>query len=151
MSLNEIYDVVPISQMRKAIATRMTSAKQSIPHFRMSVEIDADNLLAFRKRININNVENTISITDLTIKACASALMAVPSINIQFIGDKMHQYKQANISVIVAINGGLAEPVLRNANEKTIYEISKNDKILTGKSVEGKLKANEISGGSFSI
>ena len=145
------YTAVPLTPLRKIIAVRMIEAKQSIPHYRVSADIDMDNLLALRQQMNTGNPEQKLSVNDFVIKACAMALMQWPAINSQFMGDEIHQYTDADISVVVAVDGGLSTPVLRQANQKSLHSIAAEVKTLADRAAKGQLKMAEISGGSFSI
>jgi len=145
------YKTIPLTALRKIIAARMTEAKQTIPHYRVSIDIDMDPLLALRKQFNADNPDTKVSVNDFVIKACANALMDHPAINIQLIDDEIHQYHQADISVVVSVEGGLSTPVLRNANTKSVQEIAAEVKALATRAANGQLKMNEILGGSFSI
>lgn len=145
------YTAVPLTPLRKIIAARMTEAKQNIPHYRVSADIDMDNILALRQQLNTDNPEQKLSLNDFVIKACATALMEWPAINSQFIGDEIHQYTDADISVVVAVDGGLSTPVLRQANQKSLHSIAAEVKTLATRAAKGQLKMAEISGGSFSI
>ncbi len=149
--MTEAYMVTPLSPLRKVIAARMMEAKQTIPHYRVAIDIEVDKLLSQRKQFNVDNPESKISINDFIIKACAMALMEKPEINIQLVEDKIHQYSQADISVIVAVEGGLSTPIVRNANTKSIADIAKEVKNLSTRAAKGQLKMAELLGGSFSI
>ena len=145
------YEVIKLSNMRKTIAKRLTESKQTVPHFYLSVDIELDNLLAARKGLNAMSDEYKISVNDFVIKACAAALMKVPAANVQYLGDVMHQFKRADISVAVAIDGGLITPVVRGADQKGLRQISEETKDLAKRAHEGKLAPEEYAGGTFSI
>ena len=145
------YKIVPLTPLRKIIAARMTEAKQTIPHYRISMDIEVDALLALRKQINADQPDKKVSLNDFIIKACANALMEYPEINAQFVDNEIHQYPQADISVVIAIDGGLSTPVIRKANTKTVREIAAEIKDLATRATNGQLKMEEILGGSFSI
>ncbi|MBT5074875.1 MAG: pyruvate dehydrogenase complex dihydrolipoamide acetyltransferase [Kordiimonadaceae bacterium] len=145
------YEVIKLSNMRKVIAKRLTESKQNVPHFYLSVDIELDNLLAARKNLNAMSDEYKISVNDFVIKACAMALIKVPEANVQFHGDVMHQFKRADISVAVAIEGGLITPVVRGAEQKGLRAISDETKDLAKRAHAGKLAPEEYSGGTFSI
>ena len=145
------YHTIPLTPLRKIIAARMTEAKQTIPHYRVCMDIQMDALLALRQHLNADNLQNKVSVNDLIIKACATTLMEQPALNCQFIDNEIHQYQQADISVVMAVDGGLSTPIVKNANHKTTQEITKNIKDLAGRAQQGTLKMNEIVGGSFSI
>ena len=149
--MSEAYNAVPLSPLRKIIAARMVNAKQTIPHYRISVDIEVDAMLALRQQINADQPDNKISVNDFIIKACANALMAHPEINCQLIDDEIHQYKQADIAVVVAVEGGLSTPIIFAANDKTLQDISREAKSLAIRAASGQLKTREILGGTFSI
>lgn len=145
------YVAIPLSQLRKVIAARMTQAKQTIPHFRLLADIELDALLAQRNALNAVNPELKISVNDCIIKACARALMRNNAVNIQLVESEVHQYRDADISVVVAVEGGLATPVIRAANRKTVIEISKEVRVLTARARAKQLSISEIIGGTFSV
>lgn len=147
----EAYTAVALSPLRKAIAARMTEAVRTIPHFRLTMDIEMDALLAWRGRINAAQPASSVSINDCLIKACASALMEHPALNSQFVGDTIHRYHTADISVVVAVEGGLATPVIREANRKSVQEISAEVRALATRAAARQLRMEEITGGSFSI
>lgn len=145
------YEIIKLSNMRKTIAKRLTESKQNVPHFYLSVDIELDNLLAARKNLNAMSDDYKISVNDFVIKACAMALMKVPEANVQFHGDVMHHFKRADISVAVAIEGGLITPVVRGAEQKGLRAISDETKDLAKRAHTGKLAPEEYAGGTFSI
>ena len=149
--MTDHYQAIPLTPLRKIIAARMTEAKQTIPHYRVSTDIEMDTLLALRKKHNEKNPNDKVSVNDFIIKACATALMESPSINIQLVDDEIHQYQQADISVVIAVEGGLSTPVICNANNKTVTEIAAEVKDLSTRAQNGTLKMAEILGGTFSI
>lgn len=144
-------EVRPLTPLRKIIAARMTEAKQSIPHFRVSADINMDKLLVLRKQCNDAHPAIKISVNDVIIKACAMTLIAHPEVNIQLIDKQIHQYRQADISVVMAVEGGLSTPVVRQADQKSVHTIAAEVKGLGERAKTGRLKMDEISGGSFSI
>ena len=144
-------EIKPLTPLRKIIAARMVEAKQTIPHYRISMSIRMDAVIAQRKTLNTRYPNAKVSLNDFVIKACATALVAMPEINCQFIDNQIHQYGQADISVIVAVEGGLSTPVVRDAGNKSVKQIAQEVKELVTKAAQGKLKMAEISGGTFSI
>jgi len=144
------YREEKLSSMRKTIAARLTESKQNIPHYRVSVDIEIDSLLQQRKYMN-DTLGHAISVNDFIIKASASALNAVPDVNVQFTGDSILKFDQADISVAVAIDGGLITPVIRNAGNKSLPEISAAAKDLATRAKNGQLTVDEFQGGTFSI
>jgi pyruvate dehydrogenase E2 component (dihydrolipoamide acetyltransferase) len=157
-------EVRPLSQMRKTIARRLTESKQNVPHFYLTIDVDAAALVAFRERINAelappkgkSNGEDAekplkVSINDLLIKACATALVRVPECNAQFAGDAIHIHRRVDISVAVAIPDGLITPVLRNADQKNVVSIAREVRDLAARARAKKLKPEEMTDGTFSI
>src|SRR5512145_579994 len=122
--MTQAYTVKPLTPLRKVIAARMTEAKQTIPHFRLVADIEVDRLLARRQRANEADGAAKISLNDCIVKACATALMQHADINIQLVGNEIHQYHEADISVVVAVAGGLSTPVIRAANRKSVFDIA---------------------------
>jgi pyruvate dehydrogenase E2 component (dihydrolipoamide acetyltransferase) len=149
--MNEEYLVRPLSPMRKVIAARMSEAKRTIPHFRLRAEIEVDALLARRIELRQARPENTLSLNDLLIKACAQALMDVPEVNVQWAEKELHQFSSADISIVTAVEGGLATPIVRKAEAKSVWQISSEVKELANRAARNLLRMEEILGGSFSI
>ena len=116
------YTEVPLDGMRRTIAARLTEAKQTIPHFYLRRDIRLDALMAFREQLNkgLEARGVKLSVNDFIIKACALALQAVPDANAVWAGDRVLKLKPSDVSVAVAIEGGLFTPVLRDAEKKTI-------------------------------
>ncbi|WP_404426848.1 pyruvate dehydrogenase complex dihydrolipoamide acetyltransferase [Thalassospira australica] len=146
------YEEIPNSSMRKVIARRLTQSKQQVPHFYLTVDCEIDNLLATRKQLNEKAGEGVkVSVNDFVIRAASIALKRVPAANAVWTDAAILQCKQQDISVAVAIEGGLITPVIRNAGGKGLAEISTEMKALAGKAREGKLKPEEFQGGTFSV
>ena len=149
--MSEDYLVRPLSPMRKAIAARMSEAKRNIPHFRLTAEIEADALMARRRELRESRLGSALSLNDLLIKACAHALMDVPEVNVQWADNELHQYASADISIVAAVEGGLATPIVRKAEVKSVWQISSEVKELTARAARNELRMQEVLGGSFSI
>ena len=147
------YKEIPLNSMRKTVAARLTEAKQNIPHFYLRKEIKIDELLQVRSRINTHLIEknNKFSINDFIIKSCALALQSVPTANAIWAEDKILQLKPSDIAVAVSVDDGLFTPVIRDADTKSLSNISKEMKELAEKARSKKLLPNEYQGGSFSI
>jgi pyruvate dehydrogenase E2 component (dihydrolipoamide acetyltransferase) len=146
------YKLVPHTGMRKTIARRMTQSKSTVPHFYETIDVELDALLAARKQINDNAPEGVkISVNDFVIKAVATALMRVPDANAAYTEEGALKFSQADISVAVAIPGGLITPIIREANRKGLAEISAEMADLAKRARDGKLKPMEYTGGTFSI
>ncbi len=144
------YEDKPLSSMRKVIAQRLTESKQTVPHFYLTVSCEIDELMKVRQQLNEVSHQK-ISVNDFVIKAVAVALMRVPEANVSWGGNSVRQYNQADISVAVAIDGGLITPIIKAAESKTLSQISSEMKDLAQRAKEGKLKPEEYQGGSFSI
>ncbi|WP_321391115.1 pyruvate dehydrogenase complex dihydrolipoamide acetyltransferase [Emcibacter sp.] len=151
MGVDAPYQEIKLSSMRKTIAKRLTESKQNVPHFYLGVDIELDNLLEARKQLNAMSDEYKLSVNDFIIRACALALKKVPEANVQFAGDVMRQYERADVSVAVAIDGGLVTPVIRGAEHKGLRQISEETKALAKKARDGKLMPEDYHGGTFSI
>jgi pyruvate dehydrogenase E2 component (dihydrolipoamide acetyltransferase) len=145
------FEEIKLSNMRKTIARRLTEAKQTVPHFYLTIEVELDKLLKLRSEINSKLDNAKISVNDFIIKASALGLIAVPDANVQYGGTVMRHYSRADISVAVATDGGLITPIIKGADLKGLKEISQDMKALAGKAKEGKLMPEEYQGGTFSI
>jgi pyruvate dehydrogenase E2 component (dihydrolipoamide acetyltransferase) len=143
---------VVLSNMRKVIARRLTEAKQTIPHFYLSVDIELDALLKLRAELNARKgADYKLSVNDLIIKAAAIAIRRRPAVNAYWGGDRVYELTDVDISVAVAIEGGLITPIIRKADQKGLATISNEMKDLAKRAKEGKLKPEEFQGGGFSI
>jgi pyruvate dehydrogenase E2 component (dihydrolipoamide acetyltransferase) len=146
------FEDIKLNGMRKTIAKRLTEAKQTIPHFYLTVECAIDELLSLRTKINtMPNAKTKLSVNDFFVKAVALALMDEPKANVTFHGDYVRQYAQADVCVAVAIDGGLVTPVVKAANLKSLSQISLEVKDLAEKARAGKLAPEAYQGGSFTI
>ena len=147
------FDEVPLDNMRKTIAARLTMAKQTIPHFYLRRDFELDELLAFRGNLNkkLEPKGVKLSVNDFVIKACALALRDVPNCNAAWANDRILNFSAVDIAVAVAIDGGLITPVLRDSETKTISSLSAEMKDLAGRARDRKLAPHEYQGGSFSI
>lgn len=144
------YEDVTLSQMRKVIARRLSESKFSAPHFYLTVEINMDNAIEWRTRLN-EVAPIKISFNDLVIKASAAALRQHPGINASWLGDKIRYHKEVNIGVAVAIEEGLLVPVIRNADIKTLTQINTEVRNQAVKAKERKLQPEEMQGNTFTI
>jgi pyruvate dehydrogenase E2 component (dihydrolipoamide acetyltransferase) len=143
---------ISLSNMRKVIARRLTESKQQVPHFYLTVDCELDALLKLRKDLNERNgATYKLSVNDLIIKATAIAIRQKPGVNAIWGGDKLYQFEDIDVSVAVAIEGGLITPIVRKADQKGLATISAEMKDLAGRAKEGKLKPEEFQGGGFSV
>jgi len=146
-------DVVALTTMQKTVARRLTEAKQTVPHFYISNEVDMTDLLALRPMLNAANGEGDIkiSVNDLVIKACALALEKFPEVNSSYKDGQFLRHKHINIGCAVDIPNGLVVPVIRDANLKGVRTIARETKVLAEKAKAGRLTVADLSGGTFSI
>ncbi|MDB2516240.1 pyruvate dehydrogenase complex dihydrolipoamide acetyltransferase [Planktomarina temperata] len=147
------YKTVPLDGMRRVIADRLTEAKQTIPHFYLRRDIQLDTLLKLRGEVNAGLEARGVklSVNDFIIKACAMALQSVPAANAVWAGDRVLQMEASDISVAVAIEGGLFTPVLQDADSKSLSKLAVEMKDLAARARSRKLAPHEYQGGSFSI
>lgn len=146
------YELKPLDGMRKTVAKRLTESFMQVPHFPLNIDIQLDNLLTSRAAINNAAREGVkVSVNDLLIKAAALALMDEPDCNASYTDKGIAYHKHANISVAVAVDGGLITPVIFKAESKGLAEISEEMKDLAARARERKLKPQEYMGGTFSI
>lgn len=151
---------VPNNAMRKIIARRLTESKQQVPHFYLTVEVELDALMAVRAQLNAdaerkagkgNPPAYKISVNDMVIKAVGLAMRDKPNCNVSWYDDAIVQYNNVDISVAVSTDGGLITPIVRNADQKSLAQISTEMKDLASRARANKLKPEEFQGGGFSI
>jgi pyruvate dehydrogenase E2 component (dihydrolipoamide acetyltransferase) len=144
---------IPNTSIRKVIARRLTEAKREIPHFYLTVDCQIDALLEVRQHLNERSAPTGIkvSINDCVVMATALALVAVPAANASWSEEAIHQYGNVDISVAVATERGLITPIVRNADRKSLAEISQEIRELVTRALAGQLMPDEFKGGGFSI
>ena len=147
------FKEIPLNNMRKIVASRLTEAKQNVPHFYLRKEVKIDELLQVRARLNahLGEKNNKLSINDFIIKSCALALQSVPTANAIWAEDKILQLKPSDIAVAVSVEDGLFTPIIRDSHIKSLSNISKEMKDLAVKARSKKLMPSEYQGGSFSV
>jgi pyruvate dehydrogenase E2 component (dihydrolipoamide acetyltransferase) len=150
------HTLVPNSNIRKVIARRLVEAKQTIPHFYVSMDIEIDALLKLREELNAKSPKEgpsafRLSVNDLIIKAAAITLRRVPKVNASFTEDAIALYDDVDISIAVSIPDGLITPIVRKADQKGLAAISNEMKDLAARARASKLKPEEFQGGGFSI
>ncbi len=143
-------EIIPLSATRKTIAKRLTEAKQEIPHFYLTVEYDLDGLLAHRKALNESG-DTKVSVNDLIVWCVSRALMKEPRVNVNLVGDDIHQFKSANVSVAIATDEGLYPATIRGVDAMAPADIASATAALADKAKTGKLTKEDISGGSFTV
>ena len=146
----ESYDEIPVSQMRKTISKRLSESKFTAPHFYLTMEINMDNCVSGRKKINESS-DVKISFNDIILKACASALRKHPMVNSSLIENNIRKNHHIHIGVAVAVDEGLLVPIIRFADNKTLSHISLEVKELAGKAREKKLQPSDWEGNTFTI
>ncbi|MGC4045566.1 MAG: dihydrolipoamide acetyltransferase family protein [Armatimonas sp.] len=147
-------EVQVYNAMRKTIARRLTESKQTIPHFYVTIEVDMEELLALREKINAGAEAAKapkVTVNDCLIKAVAVAMRTNPNVNSKFEDNKRIVSKAANIGFGVALEDGLIVPVVRNVESKSLREIAGTTKPLVEKARSGKLQPAEYTGGTFTV
>ena len=144
-------EAVPLNRFRRVAAKRLTQSKREAPHFYLNREVDAEQLLAFRATLNEALAPSKVSVNDLVVKAAAVALREHPAVNVSFTEEELLFHKRVHVGVAVAVEDGLVVPVIRDADRKTITQISRETRELAGKAREGRLSPQEMSGGTFSV
>jgi len=144
------YSTVPHTSMRKAIARRLTESKSTVPHFYLNADCQVDELLALRKKINESSSVK-ISVNDMVVRAVAAAFMDVPEANVVWTPDAMIKYESVDVSIAVSTDGGLLTPVLRGVEKRSLSNIATTIVDLAERSRAGKLRQEELEGGSFAI
>ena len=151
------FDAVPHDKMRKIIASRLTEAKSTIPHFYLTLDCELDALLAVRGQINAaapvkdDKPAYKVSVNDMVIKALARALVAVPEANVTWTSEAMLKHKHADVGVAVSIPGGLITPVVRQADVKPLSVIANEMKDMAARARERKLAPEEYQGGTSAV
>jgi pyruvate dehydrogenase E2 component (dihydrolipoamide acetyltransferase) len=152
------FEEVPLDGMRATIAKRLIEAKQTVPHFYLTGDIEIGRLMAMREEANAAAPKDKdgqpafkLSLNDFIIKAWAAALQRIPAANAVWAGDRILRFKSSDIGVAVALDGGLITPVIRNAETKSLTAISSEIRDLAERARAKKLKANEYQGGASAI
>ena len=141
---------VPLSGMRRVIAERLLASKTQIPHFYLTIEIDAAPMMAFRKEY-IAASGGKITFNDIALSAVARAAMQKPNVNAAFAGDAIIEYGSVNLSVAIAVEDGLVTPVIRDAQNLSLQQISAAVKDLATRARDKKLKPDEYAGGTITV
>lgn len=146
----ESFEEVPVSQMRKTIARRLSESLFTAPHFYLTMSIDMDACVAARAKLNeVSNVK--ISFNDLVLKAVAVSLKQHPKVNSSWLGDKIRINHHVNIGVAVAVDEGLLVPVVRFADSKSLSQIATEVKDYAKKAKDKKLQPSDWEGSTFTI
>lgn len=149
---------IPVSNLRGTIARRLVESKTQVPHFYLSIEVDAAPLDAMRQAFNARYADmpadqggGKLTVNDFILKASAMALARVPAVNASWMGETIERHGTIDLAFGVAIEDGLVTPVIRNAHQKSLREISAEAKTLAGKARAKKLTPNEMSGSTFTV
>ncbi len=146
--------VIPLSGMRRIIAERLLSSKTHLPHFYLTIEVDTAPLMKLRAEANAaaeTSGAAKLTVNDFVLKAVVTAAQKVPQVNASFAGDSIIQYGSVNLSVAVAVEEGLVTPVIRDAQKRSLREISEAVKDLAGRARSKKLKPDEYAGGTITV
>ncbi|TDD89213.1 diaminohydroxyphosphoribosylaminopyrimidine deaminase [Saccharopolyspora karakumensis] len=147
------FETVAFDSMRKAIGQRLQASKRGAPHFRLTADLEIDDLLALRKQINATVPSVKLSVNDFIVKACGAALLRVPEVNVQF--DEQTQlvrrYTHADVSVAVALPSGLITPIVRKTDTRSLASVSEEVHSLVTKAKSGTLAPEEFQGGTFTV
>jgi pyruvate dehydrogenase E2 component (dihydrolipoamide acetyltransferase) len=145
------YQDIPLTQMRKTIARRLVESIGPIPTFYLTAEFDVTHVAELRDEMIAKGAEFKVSFNDIILKATATALAQHPEVNAHWLGDAVRQFNRVHIGMAVAVDEGLITPVIFDANEKGLSEISAEARELAGRARERKLKPEEYTGSTFSI
>jgi len=147
------YDLIPLDGMKKAVARRMVDSVQNVPHFPLFIDVEIDQLMAVRAKVNkmLEPQGIKVSVNDFVIKAAALALKMVPEANASYTPEGIAMHHNADVSMAVAIDGGLITPIIRKAETKGLAQIATESKDLAKRARERKLKPEEFQGGTFSV
>lgn len=151
LSLEAPFEARRLSTMRKGIGRRLTEAKQTIPHFYLSIDLEIDRVLAARARINRGLESEKVSVNDFVVRAVAMALLKVPAVNAQIVDDELRLFSRSDVAVAVAIKDGLVAPVVRGACRKDLLSLSREIRGLADRANRNKLGPDDYKGGTFTV
>ncbi|WP_417564097.1 dihydrolipoamide acetyltransferase family protein [Microbacterium sp.] len=143
------YTDIPHTGMRRAIARRLTESKTTVPHFYLTADCRVDALLALRAQVNATGVK--VSVNDLVVKAVARALRDVPAANAIFIDEATRRFDAVDLAIAISVPNGLVTPVVRGVDRMSVTELSAQIRDVAERARDGKLRQNELEGGSFSV
>lgn len=148
------FDELPMTTLQQIAAKRLTESKRNAPHFYLTAAVDVTELLAVRRTVNesLQAADGPkVSVNDFLVRAVASALRANPGVNVSFGGDTLLRHRGVHIGIAVAVEAGLVVPVIRDADRKTVSRIATETREKTGRARIGKLRPDEMTGGTFTI
>jgi pyruvate dehydrogenase E2 component (dihydrolipoamide acetyltransferase) len=141
---------IPLTSMRRTIAKRLAESLFTAPHFYVTVEIDMGHAVALREQL-LAAEDVKVSFNDLVLKACAKALTRFPTVNASWTGEAIQTHAEVHIGVAVSLAEGLITPVVKNADRKSVGEISREVKELAARARDKKLKPEEFMGSTFTV
>ncbi len=147
-------ELIPLTSMRKIIASRLLTSKQTIPHFYLHLEVDAEPLMEIRKQANAQAEKthgNKFSLNDFILKAVVNAAVSVPAVNASFAGENIVKFKSVGLAVAIAVEDGLVTPVIKQAESKSLLAISRAVKDFAVRAKDKKLKPDEFDGGTITV
>ncbi len=143
---------IPLTRMRKIVGERTQASFQFVPHFFVTSEIDMGPALALRKQLNAGLTdEQKITVNDLVVKAAALALREFPNLNTHFYGDKLVRHKRINVGIAVAVENGLINVVCKDADRRTLTDMSVKNKEMIAGAREGRVKPDDVEGATFTV
>lgn len=148
---DETARLVPHNTVRKLIASRLTEAKQKIPHFYLSIDCDVGPAMELLQRLNEGDVQPRLSLTSLIIRAAVAAIHRVPAVNVEWTPSHVVIRREVNIAVGVQTPSGLVAPVIKDAHRMALLEIASKLHALVTRATEARLRAEDTSGGTFTI
>src|SRR6478609_1134411 len=146
-----VFEDLPLSQMRKTIAKRLSQSLGPIPTFYLTMDVDMTRSAEAREALKALGPEGKVSFNDIIIKAVATALIQHPACNAWWMDDRIRVWHEVHVGMAVAIEDGLITPVIRNADQKSLRQISADSRDLAGRARDRKLKPEEFTGSTFSI
>jgi pyruvate dehydrogenase E2 component (dihydrolipoamide acetyltransferase) len=145
-------ETIPLSRLRTAIGRRMQSSKQQVPHFYLTIDLDARNLVDLRAQLNAVQPEDArFSVNDFVIKAAALALRDAPGLNASLVGDSLVRHAEVNIGVAVAVDEGLLTVVVRRADNKSLIQIGEEVRGMAARARQGRVRAEDAEGSTFTV
>jgi pyruvate dehydrogenase E2 component (dihydrolipoamide acetyltransferase) len=145
---------IELSTLRRIIAARLLTAKQTIPHFYLHLEADAAPLMTLRKQVNAQTEQthgNKYTVNDFILKAVIESVRRVPAVNAAFAGDAIIRFARIGLAIAVAVDDGLVTPVIKEAGAKSLLAISREVKDLAARAKDRKLRPDEFDGGTITV
>ena len=142
----------PLTRLRSAIGRRMLASKQQIPHFYLTIDLDAERLADTREQLNASQPDGSkLSVNDFIVKACALALRDVPGLNASLAGDSIVRHAQVNVGVAVAVEDGLLTVVVRDADTRPLLSIGQEIREMVGRARQGRVRPEDVEGSTFTV